>query len=42
MNIKVLVTLACMALAAPILATEVRAADDSSNGTSPAPSDDNL
>ena len=43
MNIKLLATLACLALAAPILATEVRAADDATDGTSPPPppSDDN-
>jgi hypothetical protein len=44
MKIKVLMTLACLALAAPIVVTEARAADDSSNGTLPAPpppADDN-
>lgn len=39
MSIKVLMTLACLALAALILASAARAADDATNGTSTPPSD---
>ncbi len=41
MNTKVILTLVCLALAAPAMATEVRAADTDTTPPTPAPPSDN-